>query len=391
MQPMLSRSTLEELARGAGPWVTILSPLGGGGAVARKEDPLRYRNLVRAVGEQLDARADLRPGGTGATMLERLRAVGRDHAVFSAGAPGLVVFANPQGVRLWHLPETVQAEAVVDERPRLEPLLPIVTDPAHFYIVSLTLHGTRLWSADRHGARALPLPSDAPARLEDAAGWDVEEQHLQYHDMRPGPGRASAGTHPLFHAHGGGDDDRSVDVEKYLRAIDRALARAIPHPEAPVVLACDPAVEGIFRQVSALPTLVRPALHGNHHRADDGTIHRAAWPLVAPRFQRAEGEARRRFQELRGSGRTADRVEDVVLAAREGRVEALFLRAAARVEGLFDEATWRVHLEGELDRPTTDLLDRAATDTFLGRGRVFVVPAERMPEGVDPVGAILRY
>jgi hypothetical protein len=378
---------LEELVRTDGPWVTILSPVGGGGPLTRKEDPVRYRNLVRQAAEQLQVRMGDGDGATADAIVERLRAVGNDHAVFASGAPGLVVFANRDGTRLWHLPEPVEEKAIVDERPHLEALLPLVSDAVRFYVLALSLHGARLWSCDRHEAHELSLPDGTPARLEDAAGWEIEEQHLQYHGFR-----GHAGHRPIYHAQGGGEDDRSVDVEKYLRAVARGVEDAVPEPEAPMVLACDPALEDTFRRITQLKSVLEPALHGNHQRTDGASLHAAAWPLVAPRFERPEEDARRRFLDLRGTGRTSDRIEDVVPAACEGRVDTLFVRKGSTLEGIFDPHGWRVHLEeGAVDRPTTDLVDRAATDTFMNRGRVFVVPSERMPTDDTAVAAILRY
>ncbi len=52
MREMPTNRHLKELAQRPGPWVTIYVPLSGGGPSA-KGDPIRYRNLVRAAGDQL--------------------------------------------------------------------------------------------------------------------------------------------------------------------------------------------------------------------------------------------------------------------------------------------------------------------------------------------------
>lgn len=380
MKPMPTRSTLAELCESAGPWVTILTPLNGGGPLA-KGDPARYRNLVKAAAEQLAIRAN----GEGHAIVERLSEIANDRSVFNAGAPGMVVYASPNGVHMWHLPETVKECAVVDDRPHLEPLLPIVSKHSHFYVVALTLHGTRLFSCDRFEARPLPLPDAAPSRLEDAAGYEIEQDSLQ---LRTFPKRR--GTYPMFHGQGGGDDDREVDIQKYVRAVDQALAKAIPHLEAPVVLACDPHVEGIFRQITHLPNLVRPAIHGNYERATADAIHQHAWALMAPVMEERTQAACKRYQALDGTGRTAERIEEVVPLASQGQIETLFVREGATLEGHFDEQDWKVQLDGQAEEPKSDLIDRAASDTYLNRGTVHVLRAEEMPSNA-PLAAILRW
>ncbi|HJL15545.1 MAG TPA: hypothetical protein RMH99_07820 [Sandaracinaceae bacterium LLY-WYZ-13_1] len=254
--------------------------------------------------------------------------------------------------------------------------------PRHAAVVLRPLRGAPAAAAERR--------ADAPTRLEDVAGWEIEEQHLQLHDIRPGktgpPG--NAGNRPIFHGQGGGNDDREVDVEKFIRAVAAAVDEAIPHPDAPVVLACDPAVEPFFRRCTRLSDVVEPALRGNHEHSDDTAVHAAAWSVVASRFEAIERATRARFADLRGTGRTAERIEEVVPAACGGRVDTLFVREGARVRGIFDPDAWRARrTEDEL---ATDLANLAATDTYLNRGRVLVVPPERMPTEAA-VAAILRY
>ena len=387
MYQMPTSSKLAELHDRSGPWVTILTPLAGGGAPA-KGDPTRFRNLVRQAEAELESRTE---NGDGRAIAERLRAIADDRSVFNAGAPGMVVFANAEGVQLWHLPETVQERAIVDERPHLESLLPIVSRPSHFYVVTLNLHGPGLFSCDRYVARPLPLPKGTPTRLEDAAGWDIEEQHLQYHDIHRGPTGpgGNAGNRPIYHSQGEGEDDRDVDIVKYVRAMDHAFWRAIPHHDAWVVLACDPKVEGIFRRLTRLPHVFETALHGNFEHEDAATIHEKAWALIGPRIEERVDADLERYLDLRTSGRTADRVEDIVPEACRGRVDTLLVCEGATVEGWFDEEEWEVHLQGG-EGPTTDLLDRAASDTFLNQGAVHVLSAEQMPSE-SPIVAIYRW
>lgn len=383
MQPMITRSKLGALAGRDGPWVTITTPLAGGGPLA-KQDPIRYRNLVREAEDQLghDERSP--------AIVEALRAVANDHGVFNAGSPGMVVFANPEGVELYHLPETVPERAVVDERPYFEPLLPIVTTSHHFYVVAIALHGTRLFSCDRWSARELPLPSDAPKRMEDAAGWEIEERHLQQSPASSASrGLNRGGGYPVFHGPGGGNDDPEIDNEKYVRAIAHALDRRIAHPDAPVVLACSEPIEPIFRRVTRLKDVLHPAIHGNYERASAEQVHALAWDHVAPRFEHAVDLERQRFFDLRRSGRAVDRVEEIVPAALDGRVWTLFVQRGEAQMGLFDEESRRVRLD-RFDRVPIDLLERAATDTYLSGGAVHYLDAEHMPTD-SPIAAILRY
>lgn len=389
MFTMLSRAKLEDLVTSDdGPWVTLSTPLHGGGPFA-KQDQLAFRRLIEDARSQLEARADL--NGEARVIVEELEEILGDREIFRAGARGLVVLASPQRVERWHLPNEIEPRAVVDARPHVETLLPLASSSAHFYAVSLTLHGTRLFSCDRHAARELPLPEDAPARLEDAAGWDIEEQHLQYHPTTPSLGSPRHDA-PMYHAQGGGTDDRDVDIEKYLRAIDAALWEAIPHRDAPIVLMSTENVEGIFRRITRLPRVCDAFVHGSFDHAELDEIHARAWPVVEPLFQQRLTRDLERFRDARGTGLTAERLDEVVLAAWDGRVDTLFVRRGGECAGVLDERRREVRTgdalrDGEVH---TDLCDRAAADSLAKGGTIHVVDDLHVPFA-GPVGAILRW
>lgn len=389
---------LRKLAERPGPWVTICMPLAGGGPLA-KGDPIRYRNLVREVHDQLEARATER--GRKDALIAPLEALGREHDVFNAGARGLVVFASPDSTEHWHLPIELAETARVDERPYLEPLIPLVTDPVHFYVIALSLHDVRLVECSRFAARQLPLPEGTPERLEDAAGWEVRQDSLQYHDPHSGPllgwgstrkhrtQSGNAGNRPVYHGQGYGKDDASADVAKFVRDLDRGLWSAVAHKSSPVVLMTSEQIEPIFREHTRLPNVIEPVVHGSQERKSVEELHARALEIALPYFEDALERAKKRYLHLAGTGATTVRIEQVVGAAADGKIDTLFVRAGAHVPGTFDGETRGVQL-GDDGPGTTDLLDRAATDTFLTGGTVYRLEGDRMPVE-DELAAILRY
>lgn len=396
MEPMVTNRHLLELAEQKGPWVTIAMPLEGGGPLA-KGDPIRYRNLLRRVEDLLEARAT--EPERRAAMLEPLRELGARHDVFNAGARGLVVFAKPGRIEHWHLPVSIEEVARVDDRPYLEPLIPLVTDPIHFYVVALSVHHVRLLECNRFVARELPLPEGTPKRLEDAAGWEVESDSLQFHEIHSGPllrgtrkhrtPSGNEGNRPIFHGQGAGKDDRDVDYEKYVRDVDRGLWQAITHKGSPVVLVASEHLEPVFREHTRLPNVIGTVFHAGAEHATDAELHARALELVEPKFAAAIEQAKARLHDRLGTGLATEQIAEVVVAAAEGRVDTLFVREGAHVVGTFDAETHSVTL-GDGRPTTTDLIDRASTDVFLSGGTVYRLPADQMPVSSE-AAAILRY
>jgi hypothetical protein len=117
-------------------------------------------------------------------------------------------------------------------------------------------------------------------------------------------------------------------------------------------------------------------------------LHRRAWAITEPVLRRQESAAARTYRMLRGTGRTLDNLVEVLTAARQGRLDTLFVCA--------DAPWWQAHTDaGTLLRlggtPTPgEQLDLAAIATLRHAGAVFAVPAPRMPDAT-PVAATLRY
>jgi hypothetical protein len=395
MRVMPSHEHLIRLARREGPWVTLCMPLQGGGPLA-KGDPIRYRNLVRRVTDAMDARA--MEADRRAALLGPLERLAQQHDVFNAGARGLVVFVSPDGAEHWHLPVEIEETARVNDRPYLEPLIPLVTDETHFYVVALSQHAVRLLECSRLVCREVPLPPGTPKRLEEAAGWEVRQDSLQTHDMHSGPllGRnprklrmpsGHAGNWPVYHGQGAGGQEDDADLQRFVRDLDQGLWSAITHRGSPVVLASSEALQPVFREHTRLPNVLDAYLHGNFDRVTDDALHARALELLAPRLEQQLEDARARFRALDGTGRATAQIEQVVQAAADGRIDTLFVRQGAAITGRFDPETHGVVLG---DHGGTDLLDQAATDTFLSGGTVHRLEGEAMPTTTE-AAAILRY
>jgi stalled ribosome rescue protein Dom34 len=138
--------------------------------------------------------------------------------------------------------------------------------------------------------------------------------------------------------------------------------------------------------------IVEPVLELNPDALAPEEIHRRAWEVVEPLSGAGRTEALDRFKSLLGTGdgKAATKPEDIVKAARYGRVDTLFVAADDHLWGRFDEAADRIVAHGTAQTEDEDLLDYAAVQTFLQGGHVNVLPKQDLP-GNGPIAAILRY
>jgi hypothetical protein len=83
-------------------------------------------------------------------------------------------------------------------------------------------------------------------------------------------------------------------------------------------------------------------------------------------------------------------VGDVVLAARDGRVDVLFVAIGIRIWGTLAAESRTVEAAAEQMNGTDDLLSLAAIHTILNRGTVYPVAPTDMPDH-GALAAVFRF
>jgi hypothetical protein len=384
---LLSRDDLRELAQGESPCVSLYLPTHRAGAETQ-QDPIRFKNLLREAEERLSAEAG---DGAGGELLAPARRLLDDHPFWQHQSDGLAMFLSPGVRRLYRLPLAFEELVVVGERFHLAPLLPLLGGDGLFYVLALSQNRVRLLAATRHRVREIDL-RDIPESLADALGYDWEQRSLQFHSAAPRgvAGPTSGGRAPIYHGHGTGVDDEKEEVAKFLHLVDNGVRKLLHEPAEPVVVAAVDWVASLYRDLTKLNNLVAEPLEGNPDVEPAEELHRRALEKVEPLFEADRARAAERFAVAAGTGRAGERVEEVLLAAADGRVDVLWVDPAFHRWGRFDRAARKIEVHSERGNGDEDLLDRAALETLLHGGTVHAVAAEEVPGG-EGLAALYRF
>jgi hypothetical protein len=98
----------------------------------------------------------------------------------------------------------------------------------------------------------------------------------------------------------------------------------------------------------------------------------------------------RLFSALAGTERASDSLEEIVPAAVDRRIDALFVPKGVHVWGRFDRKKRKVTIDGESQPDNEDLLDLSAVHTLDADGTIYAVDRVELP-GKGPGAAIFRY
>ena len=119
-------------------------------------------------------------------------------------------------------------------------------------------------------------------------------------------------------------------------------------------------------------------------------LHRQAWAIVQPDFQKAQQDAAGRYRQLADGERTSSHLDTIVPAAYHARVDVLFVAVGVQRWGRFDPSTGQVRVRDTAEPGDEDLLDFAGIHSVLNGGTVYAVAPDDVP-GESALAALFRY
>jgi hypothetical protein len=374
---LLSAHDLVRLAdeRG-GTRVSLFLPTHRGGPQTDR-NRIRLKNLLATARQAL--LADGGRAGEVDAVLEPAHQFLDEMRSWEQPSDGLALFLGPDGLRRFRVPLRLPELVTVGDRFIVRPLLPLLIAGGHFYVMALSQDEIRLFEGTRFSLDEVALDG-----LPLAMWLTMPRRRPQVQAFLAD--RGGTGGRTVFH--GSDDAEPKMLVLQHFQRVDQALREVLIRAQAPLVLAGVRSMQALYQKANTYPELLAAGLDGSPRDISIEEMHRRAWRLVEPVLRGNEAVAASAHRALQGTGRTSSNPAEVLTAARQGRVEALFLSTDAPELRSGLDAGPLIRLGDPLREE--EQLDLAATATLRYAGEVYAVPSARMPGG-DPVAATLRY
>ncbi|MBN2294514.1 MAG: hypothetical protein JXM70_18945 [Pirellulales bacterium] len=356
-----------------------------------KQDPIRFKNLLKQAENSLidggvraaDAREQLAP----------LWSLLSDSPFWAHQGHGLAAYSLPEKTLLYSAPFSLPEYSMAGRRCYLAPLLPIITDDAEFYILALSPKQVRLAKGSHHSWREIEL-SGWPDNFEDLASYIEEEPQLQFHTGAPPAGAAGSQRAAVYHGHAGADEasEKKLRLLEYCRLVDRRLRKVVGNDKGsvPLLLACDERLASIYREVSNYPRVIAETLTGNPDSIKLGDLCNQAWKIMHTQVAETRQTAISRYQQAASNNLAAKRLEVVIAAAQEGRIDTLLLAEDTQRWGRYDRETRHLDLHEQRAAHDEELLNLAMLLAYQQGADVYLFAREELPEE-KPAIAILRF
>ncbi len=385
-----SEQLAELLETTAQPCISIYLPMEAHGADVRK-NPIRFKNAISDAEAQLEGlgfRAQEREA-----VLEPLRELHDVRPFWQHQERGLAVFRTPERLQTYRTASALPELVLVAERFHLKPLLGLAHADGRFHLLCLSMNDVQFYEGSRAELHRIEL-EDTPTSMAEALRYDVPEKSLQFHSKTPPAEKQppQSGQRPaVFHGHGAAADDleQKKDMIRFLRKVDDGVAQALAGQEIPLIIAGVEYELALYREVNSYPHLMQEGLIGNMENVPQDELHERAWELIRPHFDQARRDRMERYHDLSETDRVLTDLRAIVPAAKDGRIDTLFVLHEERW-GRFDEDASVVDLHDRRHPGDVDLHDTAAVWTARNGGVVHVEHREA-PGWETLPAAILRY
>lgn len=377
----LSKEELKDLMQKRNDWcVSMFMPTYRTG-VESQQNSIRLRNMMRQSEEAL-TEAGLR-AQEAKELLGPVQELVNNILFWRNQSDGLAIFVSKDVFRYFCLPIHFDELLVTADRFHMKPLLPLLHGDERFYVLALSQNEVNLFEGTSQSIEEVKV-ENLPKSLADALQIDEPERQIRF---RSGAGGERGA---MMSGHGAELEDVKENLLRYFQRIDKGLRDLLKESNIPLILAGVEYQFPIYREANSYPFLMDEGIAGNPKGSSLEQMHREAWTIVKPYFQKAENDALSQYNQSVGTGLSSDNVSEIIPAAYHGRVGVLFVERGYQHWGTYNEADDAIVLAEKKEPGNEDLADYAAIQTFLNGGSVFVVEPNRLP-GEARMAAVFRY
>ena len=383
---LLSKKEFEELSNSTAEGsVSIYMPTHRTGeAVTNGKDALRFKNLLQNARKQL---LDQEFSDKEITeMMATAKALQDDQNFWHHQLDGLAVFISKETFKVLRLPIRFEESVNVSKSFHLLQLVPLLSGDGIYYILGISMERIRLMEATHYYVHELDLTNKVQQGINEVEKFYEFERAMEN----------QGGLVPNPQNRNGQGELRPTKkdlIDEYFRNVVEGLKNIIVNNRTPIVLAGVDYLHPIFKQAGSQFNICEEGIMGNPEQMAASDLHEKSWEIVAPHFMRKKTEQLNNYFDMAGTGKTTYNLEDIVAAAKNGRVESLFVKKGNHQWGTFIEDRQAIELHDAPAKNDECLISKSAVDTLRNGGQAFVLDEDEMPKELanSNMAAILRY
>lgn len=349
-----------------------------------QQDPVRFKQLLSIVEEALlkeVSKSEMEK------LLKPLYDLQNDREFWNNTKDGIAIFLNESKCVIYNLNRTLKEIAVVSDSFHIKPLIRVFQSADSYYVLGLNMKKYNLYIGNRYGLEEVSFDENTPTTIEavlDELGDAYADGDLSFGSFGGASGNA------IYYGHGGKKDEVLKYTEKFFKYVDRSVMENYTNPtKFPLILAALDANQGIFRKLTHNNNLLNDGVKIDYESLDVKELNKKSWEIMEKYYLDKTKEVVDKYNNHLGTGLSSDKVEEIAIAALNGRIETILLESDKVIKGEIDLETREVKFDEE-KIGANDILNTLAEIVFSNSGEVIMLPKEKMPSDTG-VAAIYRF
>lgn len=213
-------------------------------------------------------------------ILEPAQRLLEDTVSWPTDCDGLALYMSAGVFYNYCIPgEPVPYMLTIKDHFHVEPLLHILNENQHYYILALGHKNVRLFEGDMYGIAPISVKG-FPASMEDMLHIDEYPKSRETHTVAPSiVGKGSEAYHEQYNV---AQTDKAMLLE-FFRRIDRMLSSFLNHHQKPVILAGVNYILPLYRKVNTYPLVLDKSITGNQDYPDLPMLRKKALNIIEER------------------------------------------------------------------------------------------------------------
>lgn len=346
-----------------------------------KQDPIVFKNLVRDIEQSLQKKIERK---FVSSFVKPFYELADNRDFWNSTSGGIAVLANRNKCIVYNLHRSVKEFAVVADSFHIKPLIKAFQGMEKYHLLSLSRDDFSLFEGNRYGFKPVKLDPDVPRTLKEVLGDQLTDAYVGYGSF------GGAGGHPIYYEHGGKGEEVDKDTEKYFRYVDRFVFENYSKPlKAPLILVSLKEYHSYFKGMSQNHYLFNESIDASRTTLEEKKLTQEASEIIEHINSEKTNEIIKSYEKAQADALGSSDVAQVTKAAFESRVETVLIEADRIIPGKIQK-NGAVTFD-DIDHPDVDdILDDLAVLVLSKKGRVVILPKDKMPKATG-VAAIFRY
>jgi len=331
-----------------------------------KQDPIRFKNLVKKVEDQLTGRG--KKNGEIEKILKPAKELLEKPLFWSHLEHGLAVYITENSFDVYKLPYTVDEQLFVNDHFLITPLLPMTSMDGTYCVLAVSRQKLRLLKCTRNDVVDI-TPDDISVSVADYLEVDPEKE-LQFHT-------GAMGEAAMFFGHNANEEDKRVIVEQFYREVEKEITPLMNGMGDPLVLIGLKENIHIYKKANNYGRIVEDIIPHNPDELSEKQLKDEGWDVIKEYFLKDMYKSLDNYSK-QPNEKVSNNLSEIIEATVMGKSQIIFLSKGEKKWGMYDEENHTVHYT-KSENDSVELLNWLSITGFKRGSKVYMLPKEEMP------------